>query len=374
MMDDLSSIEHLPVELLNEIFDHLDTSAALSCAQVCRLWLAAARRVLYRRIELSHQDLDRSVKLGHTLLICTEARHSVRHIKITVDAHTDDVLLPHLAWINDVREGQIQKVVLDDNTSRPSLPLLTSLLLKSPAGRSAQFLQLYGSFFDDDFHPSGTRAIELQNLRRMNISFAPGYDSPSWMLVHFPRLLMLDIKSSGYSPAMSVLLRTVSTSLQLLWLTWRTGNTDMGTSLQPCDQASLTGALSALTRLLSLSVDLNLSQPAAVLDDAMPHLVSLKVLTCCRGAFSEVLFSRLPPTVVLLMLGSNTNDGFPRDNKFLRHGWIAAARVRSGESALKYLWYFDHGDADIEREFAEECQNAGIDFLSVGLLMDSNQD
>ncbi|KZT61911.1 hypothetical protein CALCODRAFT_329462 [Calocera cornea HHB12733] len=167
---------------------------------------------------------------------------------------------------------------------------------------------------------------------------------------------------------MSEMLQTVPGSVISLCIQWSSAR-DM--ILKSDERTGLSAALSKLTHLEKLHINLNVSEPASVLDDALPYLTSLKELRCSGGSYSARIFLCLPPRLETLYMCYCSKESYLLiDPAALLHASAAVRRVTSGQLALQNFHYAMEGDLTIEGEFAEECQSAGIDFFGWSFYRD----
>ncbi|KZT61904.1 hypothetical protein CALCODRAFT_490837, partial [Calocera cornea HHB12733] len=81
----------------------------------------------------------------------------------------------------------------------------------------------------------------------------------------------------------------------------------------------MSASLSKFIHLETLHLRLPLRTPTSLLDDALPHLLSLRVLVCHVGKFTAHLFSSLPPTLKTLTMYHRSLDNDAVDLILLRY-------------------------------------------------------
>ncbi|KZT61918.1 hypothetical protein CALCODRAFT_490854 [Calocera cornea HHB12733] len=354
--------ERLPLELLDQVFQHLTQKDVLRCGRVAHAWLRPARRVAYRHVELGTRypsSARRAAKLAHTLATVADARDSVRSLVIVSQKEAEDVFIPFLRWIKNVREGQIKSVNISTVRSNMTVALLRAILLDTPVAASIEELQLTGIFIEGGQQSLGPTQIVYANLMKLSIILSRRFLCATWGQALFPRLQYLSVQSGGYCSVLLMLLRNTKSTLETLRITWAS---EVSISLEPDEQREMSTVLGLLKQLSWLYLDLNLTQPAPLLDDALPQLTSLKRLECYHGTFTHLLFLCLPPSLEMLQIHHNTNACFSVDDRFLRFGRAALSRAKVGEIALRRFYYMVPSDVDVEVDFADECWSAGIDF------------
>ncbi|KZT61909.1 hypothetical protein CALCODRAFT_329393 [Calocera cornea HHB12733] len=360
-----SSIERLPTELLDEILRYLYLEGALRCALVARAWVPRARRVIYGQISLSTRHDDEALrcwKLCHTLSACPDARYSVRYLEMCVYPWANNALLLHLGWLNDLRAGQLRRITIRVVDAETPTAHIRSVLLASPARTSVTVLDVSGRFLNREAGPaSSPRTFDFPRLESLSVTLDRNDVCLAWHPLRCARLSHLTIRAYGYTEAMSQLMDTLAESVVSLHIQWPSA---VGISLEDPERTAMSRALSKLAQLEKLHINLNLAEPAPILDDVLPHLRCLKELKCTAGTCSAHVFSCLPPTLERLYMYYPSEKGYSLvDPALLRYGSTVALRVASGDLALRTFHYAIKSEPKIEEEFTEECRNAGIEFL-----------
>lgn len=341
----LSAAQRCNDDVLGEVFSHLDRMELVIVSLVCRNWLPAASRELYRDISLSVLSWNGPI-LAQTLTTRPDLGELVRRVKLRrpEPMRWDP---SHFDWLALLPEYNLYSITFEGGMlNAPE----TYPILEFPAIRTTSRLRAD----DMNSHARTNAILNMTHLETLSIRIDLQNVFTLKAGVTLPRLRRLRIVMDSYCSVVEQILKGLDSPLEEFEL-------ELTCIYGKGVDSLLNGLQRHASAMQYMSLIGNPFSMVPFMDDHIMSFTSLKTLKCPRNSYTSLLISGLPPTLTHLILGSGPGDRSPIHDiadalQQNRRRLIALARVTIAGRELLGQW---------GQPLVELCMREGITFDSV---------